>query len=108
VINADNRDVIAMTAADLKKIWEPVAEKKSDQWCHAKPVWPETPLRLYAQGLAQAPSIISQKPLSGSPDQAEGTLHHVRTIMRLSEGLQQIKMAWGFWDMPIMQKTETI
>ena len=51
VVNVKNENVIAMTAADLKKIWEPVAEKKVTRWNHVKPMWPETPLKLYAPGV---------------------------------------------------------
>jgi len=67
VINADNRDVMAMTAADLKKIWEPVAEKRVTKWCHAKPAWPETPLRLYAPGVSSGTFHYFTKAIVGKP-----------------------------------------
>lgn len=52
VVNAKNENVMAMTAADLKKIWEPIAEKEVTRWNHVKRMWPETPLKLYAPGVS--------------------------------------------------------
>jgi hypothetical protein len=107
VVNAKNENVMAMTTADLKKIWEPIAEKEVNRWNHVKRMWPETPLKLYAPGvIVQAPSITLQKPLSESPGRVEMILPQVWIIMHLSKGLQPIKIPWGFWDTPIMQKIE--
>ena len=52
VVNAKNENVMAMTAADLKKIWEPIAEKEVTRWNNVKRMWPETPLKLYAPGVS--------------------------------------------------------
>ena len=40
VVNAKNDSIIAMTVADLKRIWEPAAERKVTGWTHVNPVWP--------------------------------------------------------------------
>jgi len=65
VVNASNRDVFAMTAADLKKIWEPVAEKRVTKWCHAKPGWPETLLKLYTPGASSGTFYYFTKAVVG-------------------------------------------
>jgi len=40
VVNAKNDSIIAMTVADIKRIWKPAAERKVTGWTHVNPVWP--------------------------------------------------------------------
>lgn len=47
VINPDNNWSTRMTTAELKKIWEPVAQGKITQWNQINSSWPSEPISLY-------------------------------------------------------------
>jgi len=50
VVNRQNDWVDSVTIEDLKKIWEPAAEKKVMKWSDVRPEWPPVPLDLYGPG----------------------------------------------------------
>jgi phosphate transport system substrate-binding protein len=50
VAHPDNNWVDSLTVAELKKIWEPIAEGKITQWNQIRPDWPERPLKLFGRG----------------------------------------------------------
>ncbi len=51
IVNPKNNWVTSMTVADLKRIWEPAAEKKVLKWNQVNPSWPDTPLKLFGPGV---------------------------------------------------------
>jgi phosphate transport system substrate-binding protein len=50
VINPKNGWASAMTVADLKKIWEPGAQRTVMNWNQVKSSWPNAPLKLFGPG----------------------------------------------------------
>ena len=50
VINPKNTWARTMTVAQLKAIWEPVAQGKITSWKQVNPEWPDRPLKLYGPG----------------------------------------------------------
>lgn len=50
VINKKNDFAKKMTAAELKKIWEPAAQGKVKTWNQVNPAWPNTPIKLFGPG----------------------------------------------------------
>jgi phosphate transport system substrate-binding protein len=51
MVNPKNNWVASMTAAELKKIWEPAAEGKITKWNQVNSKWPAEPLKLYGPGV---------------------------------------------------------
>ena len=51
MVNPKNNWVTSMTVAELKKIWEPAAERKITKWNQVNPAWPDVPLKLYGPGV---------------------------------------------------------
>jgi phosphate transport system substrate-binding protein len=51
MINPKNNWVTSMTVAELKKIWEPAAERKITKWNQVNPAWSDVPLKLYGPGV---------------------------------------------------------
>jgi len=47
VINPQNNWVNSMTVAELKKMWEPIAQGKITNWNQINPAWPNAPLKLF-------------------------------------------------------------
>jgi phosphate transport system substrate-binding protein len=50
VIHPKNTWARTMTVADLKKMWEPAAQRKITRWNQVNPSWPDAPLKLFGPG----------------------------------------------------------
>lgn len=50
VINPKNDWAKTMTVAELKAIWEPLAQGKITSWKQVNPAWPDRPIKLYGPG----------------------------------------------------------
>src|SRR5262245_33199312 len=50
VVSKDNKFLDKITTAELKKMWEPAAEKTVMKWKDVNPAWPDQPLKLYGAG----------------------------------------------------------
>lgn len=50
IVSPDNKFLDKITVAELKKMWEPSAEKKIVKWKDVNPAWPDQPLKLYGAG----------------------------------------------------------
>lgn len=50
VVHPQNNWAKDITIAELKKIWEPAAEKKITRWNQVRADWPDRPLTLYGAG----------------------------------------------------------
>ncbi len=51
MVNPKNTWVTFITTSDLKKIWEPSAERVITKWNQVNPRWPESALKLYGPGM---------------------------------------------------------
>jgi phosphate transport system substrate-binding protein len=51
VVNPTNNWVDHITAAELKKIWEPEAQGKITRWNHVRPKWPNKEIHLFGAGV---------------------------------------------------------
>lgn len=50
VVNPANTAISEITVSDLKKIWEPEADKKITKWNQVNPKWPNETIKLYGAG----------------------------------------------------------
>lgn len=50
VVNPGNTWVQSMTVSELKKLWEPAAQKKITLWNQIRPDWPDQPITLAGPG----------------------------------------------------------
>ena len=50
VINPKNDWAKSMSVAELKAIWEPLAQGKITRWQQINPAWPDRPIKLYGPG----------------------------------------------------------
>jgi phosphate transport system substrate-binding protein len=51
MVNPKNTWCDSLTAAELKKIWEPEAEGKIMKWNQVRPEWPDKEIRLFGPGV---------------------------------------------------------
>lgn len=50
VVNPKNAAINEITVEDLKKIWEPAADRKITKWNQVRPEWPKENMKLYGAG----------------------------------------------------------
>lgn len=50
VVNPRNNWVSSLTGVDLRKMWEPVAQRRITRWNQVRSAWPNAPLALYGPG----------------------------------------------------------
>jgi len=50
VINPKNAFIKQLTVAELKKMWEPSAQRKVTRWNQVNPAWPDQPMKLFGPG----------------------------------------------------------
>lgn len=50
VVNPDNNFIYDISMEDLKKLWEPAAERTITRWNQLNPSWPNEPIRLFGPG----------------------------------------------------------
>ena len=51
VVNPQNTWASEITVGELKKIWEPGAQRKITKWNQVRPNWPDRPLNLFGPGI---------------------------------------------------------
>lgn len=50
VVHPENKFAAQMTVEELKKMWEPAAQGKINNWNQVNPAWPNTPIKLFGAG----------------------------------------------------------
>jgi phosphate transport system substrate-binding protein len=50
VVNPRNAFIKQLTVAELKKMWEPLAQGKVTRWNQVNPAWPDAPMKLFGPG----------------------------------------------------------
>jgi len=50
VINPKNAFIKQLTVAEMKKMWEPVAQGKVTKWSQVNAAWPDQPMKLFGPG----------------------------------------------------------
>ncbi len=50
VVHPKNDFITQLTVAELKKIWEPLAQGRILRWNDVNPAWPDLPIKLYGPG----------------------------------------------------------
>ncbi len=50
VVNPKNNWIHSLTVAELKKMWEPAAQRTITHWKQVNPAWPDAELKLYGAG----------------------------------------------------------
>src|SRR5215468_7308714 len=50
IVNARNTWASAIKLSELRKLWEPAAEKRVTTWKQVRPDWPDRPIKLFGPG----------------------------------------------------------
>jgi len=97
MVNPKNTWVTSMTPADLKKIWEPAAERIISKWNQVNPKWPDTPLKLYGPGVDSGTFDYFTEAIVGKARSSRGDFTASEDDNVLVQGIATDKGALGFF-----------
>ncbi len=97
MVNPKNNWVSSMTVLELKKIWEPEAERKVVKWNQVNPAWPDVPLSLYGPGVDSGTFDYFTEAIVGKSRSSRGDFTASEDDNVLVQGIASDKGALGFF-----------
>lgn len=97
MVNPKNTWVTFMTPSDLKKIWEPSAERIITKWNQVNPKWPDSPLKLYGPGVDSGTFDYFTEAIVGKSRSSRGDFTASEDDNVLVQGIATDKGALGFF-----------
>jgi phosphate transport system substrate-binding protein len=99
VVNPQNLWVRSMSLRELRRIWEPAAQKKVLSWNHIRPEWPELPLHLFGAGVDSGTYDYFTKAVIGQEHQSRGDFTSSEDDNVLVQGVSRDVSALGFFSL---------
>jgi phosphate transport system substrate-binding protein len=97
VINPRNDWVKVITVAELKKIWEPVAQGKITKWNQVNPAWPDGTIKLYGAGADSGTFDYFTEAIVGKAKSSRGDFTASEDDNVLVQGVASDKNGLGFF-----------
>lgn len=97
MVNPKNTWVTHMTVADLKKIWEPAAERTITRWNQVNPAWPDVPLKLYGAGVDSGTFDYFTEAIVGKSKASRGDFTASEDDNVLVQGIASDRGGLGFF-----------
>ncbi|WP_187262602.1 PstS family phosphate ABC transporter substrate-binding protein [Pontibacter beigongshangensis] len=97
VVHPGNDWVKEMTAAELKKIWEPEAQGKITRWNQIRPEWPDKELHLYGAGVESGTYDYFTEAIVGKSHSSRGDYTASEDDNVLVQGVSTDPYALGFF-----------
>jgi phosphate transport system substrate-binding protein len=96
VVNTQNTWVDHMTVAELKKIWEPDAQRKITHWNQLRPQWPNEKLALFGAGADSGTFDYFTEAITGKAKASRGDYTASEDDNVLVQGVEGNKFALGY------------
>lgn len=97
VINPQNTWIKTLTVAELKKIWEPAAQKAIIKWSQVNPAWPDAPLKLFGPGADSGTFDYFTEAVVGKSKSSRGDFTASEDDNVLVQGVARDKNALGYF-----------
>ena len=97
MVNPKNDWIKSMTVAELKKIWEPGAQRKITKWNQVNPKWPDAPLKLYGAGSDSGTFDYFTEAVVGKAKSSRGDYTASEDDNVLVQGISNDKNALGYF-----------
>lgn len=97
VINKQNTWAEQMTVEELKKLWEPEAEKKITKWSDIRPGWPDNKIQLYGPGTNDGTFFYFTEAIVGKPKSSRSDFTASEDDNTLVRGVAGSKYAIGYF-----------
>ncbi|MCB9555641.1 MAG: PstS family phosphate ABC transporter substrate-binding protein [Deltaproteobacteria bacterium] len=97
VVHKENTWVDSLTVAELKKLWEPSAQKKVTRWRQIRPNWPDQEIHLFGPGVDSGTYDYFTKAIVGTEHASRGDFTSSEDDNILVKGISTDKLALGFF-----------
>ena len=97
MINPQNDWVAHLTVKELKKMWEPSAQKTITKWNQIRPEWPDKEIHLYGPGVDSGTFDYFTKAVNGEEGASRGDFTASEDDNVLVQGIATDKYALGFF-----------
>jgi phosphate transport system substrate-binding protein len=97
VVNPKNTWVQSMTVAELKKLWEPAAERKITRWSQVRNGWPDREVHLFGAGVDSGTFDYFTEAIVGKEDQSRGDYTSSEDDNVLVQGIAGDELALGYF-----------
>jgi phosphate transport system substrate-binding protein len=97
VVNPQNTWVKSLTAADLKKMWEPGAQARVTRWNQVRSDWPNQPLMLFGPGADSGTFDYFTEAVNGRAKASRGDYTASEDDNVLVQGVENNKNALGYF-----------
>lgn len=97
MVNPKNNWVSFMNMADLKKIWEPGAQRKITHWNQVRPEWPNARLKLYGPGADSGTFDYFTEAVVGKAKASRGDFTASEDDNVLVQGIANDRNALGYF-----------
>jgi len=97
MVNPQNTFIKSMTVAELKKIWEPAAQGKINNWKDVNPAWPDQKIKLYGAGSDSGTFDYFTEAIVGKAKSSRGDFTASEDDNVLVQGISGDKGALGYF-----------
>ena len=97
MVNPKNNWVNSMAVAELKKIWEPAAERKITKWSQVNAAWPDVALKLYGPGVDSGTFDYFTEAIVGKSRSSRGDFTASEDDNVLVQGIASDRGGLGFF-----------
>jgi phosphate transport system substrate-binding protein len=106
VVNKDNTWAKCLTVAQLKKMWEPAAEKKITNWNEIDPSFPDESLSLYGAGTASGTFDFFTAAINGEEDSSRPDYNASEDDNVTVTGVSGAKGALGYFGLSYYEQNK--
>ncbi len=96
-VNKGNHFINEITVKELKKIWEPSAQRKIRQWSDIRKEWPSIPIRLFGAGTSSGSFDYFTAAIVGEKKASRGDYSASEDDNLLVQGVMGDKGAMGYF-----------
>jgi phosphate transport system substrate-binding protein len=97
VVNPKNTWSNIITVAELKKLWEPAAQRTIMRWNQVNPAWPDEPIKLYGAGADSGTFDYFTEAIVGKAKSSRGDFTASEDDNVLVQGVASDKYGLGFF-----------
>lgn len=106
MVNPKNTWVKSMTIADLKKMWEPVAQGKIKKWNQVRSEWPDAPLKLFGPGVDSGTFDYFTEAIVGKAKSSRGDFTSSEDDNVLVQGIAGDKNSLGYFGLAYYEENK--